>query len=67
MDATSSWDCTGHERFPLPLSTDTSTAGEGLLWFLGLERTREGSGEGEEVEIAGKCMQMLVEGACPRH
>lgn len=35
--------------------------------FLGLERAREGSGEGEDVEIAGKCMQMLVEDACPRH
>lgn len=55
----------GQERFLLPLSTDAQAAGEGLPWFLGLKRARKGSGEGEEVEIAVKGMQMFVEDACP--
>lgn len=56
----------GQERFPQCLSTDAKAAGEGLPWFLGLKRAREGSGEREEVEIAGKGIRMFVEDACHR-
>lgn len=52
--------------FPCPLAQLVSASTEGLLWFLGLKSAREGSGEGKEVETAGRSMQILVGDASAR-
>lgn len=52
--------------FPCLWTQPVSASREGLLWFLGLKSAREGSGEGKEVETAGRSMQMLVGDASPR-